>query len=134
MPLTHTDWMSDNVLITPGGGKLIDWAWATPADAWTDPAFWLLRLMAHGHSARHAETVASRLPAYTTADPAHIDLFARASVRVRNEIEQNNPISQTKTMAASARAGAQHREGRLPHRVAPMGIWDCLSPTWRIAP
>ena len=37
LPLIHTDWMSDNVLITPGGGKPIDWTWATPADAWTDP-------------------------------------------------------------------------------------------------
>jgi hypothetical protein len=76
--------MSDNVLITPGGGKLFDWAWATPANAWADLAFWLLRLMAHGHSARHAETVACRLPAYAAADPARAGhSTGKAGYRIR---------------------------------------------------
>lgn len=95
--LTHTDWMPDNVLITHSGAKLIDWAWATPADAWTDPAFWLLRLIAHGHSAQQAETVASRLPAYAAADPARVDLFARVRPCQRprlgrDQAEQPNPV------------------------------------------
>jgi hypothetical protein len=107
--LTHTDWMPDNVLISQGRAWLVDWAWATPAASWTDPAFWLLRLMARGHSATDAEAHAARLPAYATADPAHVDLFARANVRMWNEIEQHNKSSWAKTMAHTARTWAKHR-------------------------
>lgn len=58
--LTHTDWMPDNVLISRGRAWLIDWAWATPAQSWTGPAFWLLRLIAHGHPMAEAEAIAAR--------------------------------------------------------------------------
>jgi hypothetical protein len=34
--LTHTDWMPDNVLISPGRAWLVDWAWAAPAQSWID--------------------------------------------------------------------------------------------------
>jgi hypothetical protein len=108
--LTHTDWMPDNVLISQGRAWLIDWAWATPGAAWTDPAFWLLRIMARGHSAEQAEACAARLPAYANADPMHLDLFARANVRIWDEIEQNNPIPWAKTMAHTARTWARHRK------------------------
>jgi hypothetical protein len=107
--LTHTDWMPDNVLISRGRAWLIDWAWATPAQSWTDPAFWLLRLIAHGHTITEAETIAARLPGYANADPAHVAVFARANVRMWNEIEQGNPLPWAKTMAATARAWARHR-------------------------
>jgi len=107
--LTHTDWMPDNVLISHGRAWLVDWAWATPAAAWTDPAFWLLRLIARGHTIEQAEAHAARLPAYAAASPAHIDLFARANVRMWNEIEQQNASPWAKTMASTARAWAQHR-------------------------
>jgi hypothetical protein len=107
--LTHTDWMPDNVLISRGRAWLIDWAWATPGAGWTDPAFWLLRLIAHGHTIEHAEACAARLPAYAAADPAHIDVFARANVTMWNEIEAQNPLPWAKAMARAARTWAQHR-------------------------
>jgi hypothetical protein len=107
--LTHTDWMPDNVLISGGRAWLVDWAWATPGAAWTDPAFWLPRMMARGHTAEQAEAYASRLPAYAAADRAHIDAFARANVRIWDEIERDNPIPWPKTMAAAARAWAEYR-------------------------
>jgi hypothetical protein len=107
--LTHTDWMPDNVLVSQGRAWLVDWAWATPAAAWTDPAFWLLRLIARGHTIEQAEAHAARLPAYAAADPARIDVFARANVNMWNEIESQNPHPWAKTMARTARAWAQHR-------------------------
>ena len=107
--LTHTDWMPDNILISRGRAWLVDWAWATPRACWTDPAFWLLRLMARGHTAEHAEVLAARLPAYAAADPAHIDAFARANVRMWNEIEQSNKSPWAKTMARTARTWARYR-------------------------
>jgi hypothetical protein len=109
--LTHTDWMPDNVLISRGRAWLVDWAWATPAQSWTDQGFWLLRLIAHGHTIAQAEAIAARLPGYAAADPAHVAVFARANAVMWNEIERNRPIPWTQTMAATARAWAGHRQG-----------------------
>jgi hypothetical protein len=109
--LTHTDWAPDNVLIAPDRAWLIDWAWPTLGAAWTDPACWLLRLMAAGgHPAADAERQAARLPAFAAADPAHLDLFARASARMWQEIQQVNKIAWTKKMAQAARAWSVHRQ------------------------
>jgi hypothetical protein len=68
-----------------------------------DPARWLLRIMARGHAAREAEAQAARLPAYSAANPRHIDRFARANVRMWDEIEQVNSRAWTKKMAHTAR-------------------------------
>ena len=111
--LTHTDWMPDNILISHGRAWLVDWAWATPGAGWTDPAFWLLRLIAHGHTIEQAEAYAARLPAYAAADPAHLLVFARANASMWNEIETQSPVQWAKTMAHTARAWAQHRETAL---------------------
>src|ERR1700683_5148180 len=49
----------------PGRAWLIDWAWPTLGAAWTDPARWILRLMASGgHTAPEGERLASRPPAF----------------------------------------------------------------------
>jgi thiamine kinase-like enzyme len=102
--------MPDNILISSGRAWLVDWAWATPGAGWTDPAFWLLRLMARGHTAEQAEALAARLPAYAAADPAHVDVFARANVRMWDEIEQSNTSPWAKMMAHTARTWARHRQ------------------------
>lgn len=107
--LTHTDWMPDNILITHDRAWLIDWAWATPAGSWTDPAFWLLRLVAHGHSIDEAEAIAARLPAYAATGPDHLALFAHANLKMWAEIERDHPVPWAITMAATARAWAEHR-------------------------
>ena len=78
--LTHTDWMPDNVLISRGRAWLVDWAWATPAQSWIDQGFWLIRLIANGHTVAQAEAIAAQFPAYAAADPAHVAVFARANV------------------------------------------------------
>jgi hypothetical protein len=83
--------------------------WPTLAAAWIDPASWLLRIMARGHTPAEAEARAASLPAYAAADPAHIDLFVRANVRMWNEIEETNGRPWAKIMAHTARTWAQHR-------------------------
>lgn len=109
--LTHTDWMPDNVLISRGRAWLVDWAWATPAQSWIDQGFWVIRLIANGHTIAEAEALAARLPAYAAADPGHVAVFARANAAMWNEIEQGRPVPWTQTMAASARAWAEHHQG-----------------------
>jgi hypothetical protein len=111
--LTHSDWTPDNVLVSEHRAWLIDWAWPTLGAAWTDPACWVLRLMASGgHTAHEAEQQASRLPAFQAADPAHIDLFAAANVRLWDEIAQSNTSDWTTKMAQAAEAWAVYRRTR----------------------
>jgi hypothetical protein len=111
--LTHSDWTPDNVLVSPDRAWLIDWAWPTLGAAWTDPACWVLRLMASGgHTAPEAERQASRLPAFRAADPAHIDLFAVANVRLWDEITQSNTSAWTTKMAQAAKSWAACRQAR----------------------
>ena len=109
--LTHSDWTPDNVLVSERRAWLIDWAWPTLGVGWTDPACWVLRLMASGgHTAPEAEQQASRLPAFQAANPAHIDLFAAANVRLWDEIAQSNTSTWTAAMAQAARSWAAHRQ------------------------
>ena len=111
--LTHSDWTPDNVLVSERRAWLIDWAWPTLGAAWTDPACWILRLMASGgHTAQAAERQASRLPAFQAADPAHIDLFAVANVRLWDEIAQSNTSAWTTQMAQAAKSWAACRQAR----------------------
>ena len=111
--LTHSDWTPDNVLVSPSRAWLIDWAWPTLGAGWTDPACWTLRLMASGgHTASEAERQASRLPTFQAADPAHVDLFAAANVRLWNEIAQSSTSAWTKDMAQAAHAWLAFRQAR----------------------
>jgi hypothetical protein len=43
-----------------------------------------------GHTSAQAEQQAVRLPAFTAANPAHIDLFAAANIRLRDEIASSS--------------------------------------------
>jgi hypothetical protein len=85
----------------------------TLGTAWTDPACWVLRLMASGgHTACEAERQASRLPAFQAADPAHIDLFAVANVRLWDEIAQSGTGDWTIKMAQAAQSWDASRQAR----------------------
>jgi hypothetical protein len=111
--LTHSDWTPDNVLVSAHRAWLIDWAWPTLGADWTDPACWVLRLMASGgHTVHEAERQASRLPAFQAADPAHIDLFATANVCLWEEIAQSSTSAWTINMAQAAQSWAAYRRVR----------------------
>jgi hypothetical protein len=111
--LTHSDWTPDNVLVSAHRAWLIDWAWPTLGAAWTDPACWILRLMASGgHTAPEAEGQACRVQAFQAADPANIDLFAVANVRLWDEIAQSSASAWAEDMAQAARAWFAYRQSR----------------------
>jgi len=111
--LTHSDWTPDNVLVSAHRAWLIDWAWPTLGAGWTDPACWVLRLIASGgHTASEAERHASRLPAFKDADPAHIDLFAAANVRLWAEVAQSSTSAWTKKVAQAAQSWSAYRQAR----------------------
>jgi hypothetical protein len=101
------------VLIAPDRRWLIDWAWPTLGAAWTDPACWLLHLIAAGgHTPAAADRQAARLPAYADAERAHLDLFARASARLWQEINQTSRSDWTTKMAQAAQSWAAYRQAR----------------------
>lgn len=101
------------MLVSPRRAWLIGWAWPTLGAGWTDPACWILRLMASGgHTAPEAERQASRLPAFQAADPAHIELFAAANVRLWDEIAHSGTSAWTTDMAQAAHAWSAYRQAR----------------------
>ncbi len=113
--LTHSDWTPDNVLISADQAWLIDWAWPTLGAGWTDPACWVLRLMASGgHTARQAEQQASRLPAFRNADPAHITIFAKANTRLWAEVAESSTSPWTHDTAHAAKTWNAYRLARTP--------------------
>jgi hypothetical protein len=63
-----------------------------------------------GHTAHEAERQASRLPAYQAADPAHVDLFADANVRLWDEIAQSSTTVWTAKMAQAAKSWVAYRQ------------------------
>jgi hypothetical protein len=109
--LLHTDLNPLNVLVHHGTARLIDWAWPTRGAGFIDPACWLVRLIAAGHSPESAEGWASRCPAFATAPNAAITVFAHASSRMWDEIEQHERVPWKQDMAKAAH---QWREFRGP--------------------
>jgi hypothetical protein len=109
--LTYSDRAPDNVLVSAYRAWMIDWAWPTLGAGWTDPACWVLQLIASGgHTVPEAERQASRLPAFGAADPAHIDLFAAANVRLWAEVAESNMSSCTTKIAQAAQSWWAHRQ------------------------
>jgi len=100
--LLHTDFNPLNVLISDDQAVLIDWAWPTRGAGWIDPACFILRLIAHGHTIQSAETVVCDLPAWQTAPAEGIAIFAQACGRMWHEIASANPISWTQHMAEAS--------------------------------
>ena len=101
--LLHTDFNPLNVLIHGGTARVIDWAWPTRGAAFIDPACWVVRLIAAGHSAHSAEAWAQRCPAYATAPVHAIAVFALVMCRMWNEIARHEPAPWKQHMAAAAR-------------------------------
>ncbi|MER6530341.1 hypothetical protein [Streptomyces sp. NPDC001508] len=84
--LLHTDWAPDNVLISGGRARIIDWAWPTRGAAWIDPFMWALRLMQAGCTVEDAVEWARQLRSWRDADPAAVLAFAVANTRTWREI------------------------------------------------
>ncbi|MER6395722.1 phosphotransferase [Kitasatospora sp. NPDC001603] len=75
--LVHTDAGEFNLLVTGSGMRLLDWALACPGPDWADAALLVPRLIATGHTPEQADRWARRVPAYRTADPDRLAVFAR---------------------------------------------------------
>jgi hypothetical protein len=108
--LLHTDYNPLNILIdSDGRAHIIDWAWPTRGAAWIDPACFVYRLMAAGHTPRSAEAWARYTPAWAGASEAAISVFSRANARLWAEIAQDDPDPWKQQMATITHEWAASR-------------------------
>lgn len=111
--LLHTDFNDQNVLITEGQARFVDWAWATRGAAWLDPALWVIWLIAAGsHHPAQAESWAARTTAWHTAPTPALNTFADANANLWHEIAGNNPDTWTSRMLNAAKQWTAYRTGR----------------------
>ncbi|MGX1851041.1 aminoglycoside phosphotransferase [Streptomyces sp. NPDC055299] len=113
--LLHTDLNDTNVLVNgraPQGdrARLVDWAWATREAAWLDAAYWVIWLVASGHTPASAEHWAAEIPTWHTAPAEGITAFAAANRNVWHEISTADPDPWTLRLAAAATTWHQHRK------------------------
>lgn len=116
--LLHTDLLPGNVMITPEGAWLVDWAWPTFGASWIDAACWLVCLLAGRHTVAEAEHWASRVPAYARAAPRDVDMFARTLTAMWEEIrdDQTGASHLGWQMAAAARTWEEARREQAGNR------------------
>jgi hypothetical protein len=108
--LAHTDMSPHNMLVTARGGLLLlDWALACPAPAWADTALTIPRLISAGNTPEQAEAVARQVPAYRTADPATVTVFARTVYAAWEDWQRTRPLPHRAALTAAARDWAASR-------------------------
>ncbi|EFK98221.1 aminoglycoside phosphotransferase [Streptomyces sp. SPB78] len=88
--LLHTDYAPDNVLITGGRARLLDWEWPTRGAAWIDPGALALRLMDAGHPVEAAISFADRFPSWRNARPEALAAFGAATAALWAEIAEGD--------------------------------------------
>ncbi|XVU29045.1 phosphotransferase family protein [Actinoplanes sp. CA-054009] len=74
--LVHTDLGPANLIVTSRGLRIVDWAMATRAAPWVEPAMLAQWLIGAGHTPAQAEQWLSRHPAWGLTDPEVLDYFA----------------------------------------------------------
>jgi hypothetical protein len=108
--LLYTDINADNLIIGNRDIWAVDWAWPTRGAAFIDPALLVVQLIADGHSAESAESWAAGCTAWAAADPAAIDVFAAANMRMhRWRVDRSPEVSWLQEMTKAARQWADHR-------------------------
>ncbi|WP_405685778.1 aminoglycoside phosphotransferase [Streptomyces sp. NBC_00057] len=112
--LLHTDLNNANVLVDDHAlqgdrARLVDWAWATCGAAWLDAGYWVIWLIASGHTPASAEGWAAEIPAWHTAPAEGITAFAAANANVWSEISTADPDPWTLRLATAATAWHAHR-------------------------
>lgn len=74
--LVHTDLGPANLIVTPRGLRIVDWAMATKAAPWVELAMLTQWLISAGSTPEQAEQWLARHPAWGLTDPEVLDYFA----------------------------------------------------------
>lgn len=104
--LLHIDFNPENVLIGPDGARMVDWAWPCRGAAWINSCVLIVRLIAAGHAPEAAEVCVAEVPAWRSAPPDGVGVFAAASASLWSEIAEQDPQPWKQDMAVAAQAWA----------------------------
>ena len=74
--LIHTDLNPANLIATPSGLRIVDWAFTTKAAPWVELALLVQWLIGSGHTPEQAEEWLARFPAWQDTNPEVLDEFA----------------------------------------------------------
>jgi hypothetical protein len=74
--LVHSDLNPANLIVTPGGLRIVDWAYATKAASWVELALLAPWLIGSGHAPAQAEEWLTRFPTWKMTDSETLDHFA----------------------------------------------------------
>lgn len=77
--LVHTDLGPSNLIVTPRGLRIVDWAFATKAAPWVELALLAQWLVSAGHTPQQAGQWLERHAAWKVADPEVLDSFATSN-------------------------------------------------------
>ncbi|MFI6273419.1 phosphotransferase [Micromonospora zamorensis] len=107
--LIHSDLNPANLIVTPLGLRIVDWAWATKAAAWVELALLVPWLIGSGHSAEQAEEWIAQLPAWTAIDRQVLDDFASKNATKWAAKSRQNTERWVRDLAMWTGAWADHR-------------------------
>lgn len=111
--LLHADLNPANVLLGDAGAVyVVDWTFAGRGAPVLEMALLVPWLLKAGHTPAEAERWVSRFPAWTSADPATVDLFARVFADKWQANLATNTEAWARELAAAARQWADHRLAR----------------------
>jgi hypothetical protein len=74
--LIHTDLNPANLIVTPNGLRIVDWAFTTKAAPWVELAMLVQWLIGSGHTPDQAEAWLARFPAWSAIDSQILNEFA----------------------------------------------------------
>ncbi|MBX6169395.1 MAG: phosphotransferase [Thermobispora bispora] len=103
--LLHADLSEDNLLITNGGVRVVDWSLASRGAPWVDVALLTLRCIMAGHTPEAAERWAARVPAWRTAPPSALTGLIATRALFSTYMAANGPQYLRQRRAAAAAAG-----------------------------
>jgi Phosphotransferase enzyme family len=90
--LVHTDLGPANLIVTPDGLRIVDWAMATKAAPWVELAILTQWLIGSGHTPEQAEQWLARYPAWREVGPDVLDDFAaKNAAKWASKAQPNSP-------------------------------------------